>query len=181
MPRAKRAIPEINASSMADIAFLLLVFFLVTTTMDIDRGILVTLPPYTNEPPPDDVQANARNVLEILVNSKDQLLVENELTQISELKEITMKHVDNRGRLPEFSDSPNDAIVSLKNDKSTTYKRYIEVYNEIRAGYNELRNQYAMQTYGVDFKKLTDENMKAVRAEYPLKLSEADQTDFGAK
>lgn len=181
MGRNSRAIPEINASSMADIAFLLLVFFLVTTTMDIDKGILVTLPPYTNEPPPDDVQANARNVLEILVNAKDQLLVENELTDISELKEITMKHVNNRGKLPEFSDSPNDAIVSLKNDKSTTYKRYIEVYNEIRAGYNQLRDEFAKNKFGVEFKQLTDDQKRTVRDEYPLKLSEADQTDFGAK
>jgi len=175
-----REVPEINASSMADIAFLLLIFFLVTTTMDIDKGILVTLPPYVPDQEDVDVKIKQKNVLEILVNAKDQLLVEGELMEVTELKEMAIKHVDNNGKDPLLSDSPQDAVVSLENDKGTTYNRYIEVYNEIRAAYNTLRERKAQQKFGVGYKDLSKEQQKEIRAIYPLKLSEADPTDFGA-
>ncbi len=180
MARKKdREIPEINASSMADIAFLLLIFFLVTTTMDIDKGIIVTLPPYLPDQEEIEVKLNQRNVLEILVNARDQLLVEGELADVSELKELCMKHVDNNGIDPEFSDSPQDAVVSLQNDKGTSYNRYIEVYNEIRAAYNQLRENRAKQQFGVSYEDLDTARLKEIKRYYPLKLSEADPTDFG--
>lgn len=178
MAKKKREAPEINASSMADIAFLLLIFFLVTTTMDIDKGIVATLPPWSPEQEDIEVDINARNVLEILVNSKDQLLVEGELTNIAELKDIAMRHVNNRGRDENFSDSPQKAVVSLKNDKGTSYKRYIEVYNELRAAYNTVRNEYAEQTFGRPYDDLEKDDQRAVRDEYPLKLSEAEPKDY---
>ena len=179
--KKEREIPEMNASSMADIAFLLLIFFLVTTTMDIDKGIIVTLPPYVPDQEQLDVKLNQRNVLEILVNARDQLLVEGELTQISELKELCIKHVDNDGVDPDFSDSPDDAVVSLQNDKGTSYNRYIEVYNEIRAGYNELRDKKCRRDFGVAYSFADTAQQKTVRRYYPLRLSEADPTDFAKK
>jgi len=170
---AARQAKEINASSMADIAFLLLIFFLVTTTMNMDRGLLTLLPSYTNEATIDHREYE-RNILEILVNSSDQLLVEGELTNIRELKKITMLHVGNYGEDPKFSDHPQDAIVSLKNDRGTSYETYIQVHNEIRAAYNELRNEYSEQKFGLGYKELGKEEQKKVRQEYPLKLSEAE-------
>ncbi len=182
MGRSKeREIPEINASSMADIAFLLLIFFLVTTTMDIDKGIIVTLPPYVPDQEQLDVKLNQRNVLEILVNAKDQLLVEGELMDIAELKDICIKHVDNNKVDPDFSDSPDEAVVSLQNDKGTSYNRYIEVYNEIRAGYNTLRDQKCRRDYGIPFAQADTAQQRTIRKYYPLRLSEADPTDFSNK
>ena len=179
--RNARETPAINASSMADIAFLLLIFFLVTTTMDIDKGIIVTLPPYVPDQEQLDVKINQRNVLEILVNSKDQLLVEGELTDIAELKEICEKHVDNHGNDPDFSISPDDAVVSLQNDKGTSYNRYIEVYNEIRAGYNTLRDKKCRTDYGIAYELADTAQQRTIRRYYPLRLSEADPTDFSNK
>ncbi len=172
-----RQAKEINASSMADIAFLLLIFFLVTTTMDMDKGLLTLLPPYQIEDS-NSSREHQRNVLEILVNSSDQLLVEGELTTIRDLKKITRLHVSNYGENPDFSDHPQDAIVSLKNDRGTSYETYIQVHNEIRAAYNELRDEYSEQKFGLRYKELAKEQQKEVRLEYPLKLSEAEPEGF---
>ncbi|MFT7590999.1 MAG: biopolymer transport protein ExbD, partial [bacterium] len=104
MARKSRKIPEINAGSMADIAFLLLVFFLVTTTMDQQKGLRVQLPPYPDPSiPPPVIKQNDRNVLEVLVNSGDQLLVERKPLRINQLTELTKRHIQNEGRLPNFS------------------------------------------------------------------------------
>ena len=175
---AKRKLQEINAGSMADIAFLLLIFFLVTTTMDIDKGLLVLLPPWSLEPPPE-TKENRRNVLEIFVNLHDQLLVQGDLADIGELRETTKKHVNNFGRDPKYSDSPQDAVVSLKNDKGTSYDMYMAVQNELRAAYNEMRDEYAQNTFGRDYIDLNKDDQKKVREEYPLKISEADPEDAG--
>jgi biopolymer transport protein ExbD len=198
MARGKKAQQEINASSMADIAFLLLIFFLVTTTIDQDKGILHGLPPWSEEPPPD-IKLYERNVLEILVNSNDQLLVEQEYMKIDKLREITKKHIDNHGRLENFSVSPQDAIVSLKNDRGTSYGMYIQVQNELKAAYGEVRDAMALRitngsmTYA-ELEKCADKAndrvsdaqrtqcekwRNEVRDYYPMKISEAEPTGFG--
>ncbi len=178
MPRKTRESTEINASSMADIAFLLLIFFLVTTTMDIDKGLMVMLPPYSEEPPPES-DVNKRNVLNILVNSSNQLLVKGEPIEIRELLELTKRHVNNNGADPNFSDSPTKAVVSLKNDRGTSYETYIAVQNELRAAYNEMRDESANSKFGRDFEDLDNDQKKEVRADYPLRISEAEPEDFG--
>jgi biopolymer transport protein ExbD len=190
MAKNKRAVPEINASSMADIAFLLLIFFLVTTTIDTDAGMLVKLPQWVeleDLPPPD--KANKHNVLEILVNQYDQLLVEGELMTIQELKKKTKEFVDNNGDgtcvyckgigLADLSDSPNKAIVSLKNDRATSYDMYISVYNELKAAYNELRNGAANAQYGKDYDKLKDKEADAIKNMYQIRISEAEPESYG--
>ncbi len=174
----KKKPQEINASSMADIAFLLLIFFLVTTTMDIDKGLLVILPPYSEEEP-DESDVNKRNMLNILVNNKDMLLVKGEPINITELRELTKTHVNNNGQDPRYSDSPDKAIVSLKNHRGTSYDMYIKVQNELRAAYNELRTDYSMNKFGVTFDKLDDLRKKEVRAAFPLRISEADPDKTG--
>ncbi|MGB1242905.1 MAG: ExbD/TolR family protein, partial [Chitinophagales bacterium] len=148
-----------------------------TTTMNMDRGLLTLLPPYAIEEPIDQY-IRQRNVLEILVNSSDQLLVEGELTDIRDLKKITKLHVNNYGKDPNFSDYPQEAVVSLKNDRGTSYETYIHVHNEIRAAYNELRDEYSEQKFGLGYKELGKEQQKEVRLEYPLKLSEAEPEGF---
>lgn len=178
MPKGKRKLQEINASSMADIAFLLLIFFLVTTTMDIDKGIMTLLPPISDEEPPPPDKANQRNVLDILVNKNDQLLVKGELMDVIELKELAKTHVNNRGTDPRYSLSPQKAIVSLKNDRGTSYEIYITVQNELKAAYNELRDEYAINNFGVKYADLKKENQKTVRNEYPLRISEAEPENY---
>ena len=177
MARKKRGIPEINAGSMADIAFLLLVFFLVTTTMDIPTGIRVQLPPISDEPP-DKSQQKEREVLKVLVNSRDQLLVEGELMQIDRLREKTKRHLTNEGRDPNLSTTSTEAIVSLKNDRSTSYEMYLKVYNELQAAYAEVRDEFSVGKYGVEFTNLRDTSrINTVKRKYPKKLSEAEPVD----
>lgn len=192
----KRKSTEINASSMADIAFLLLIFFLVTTTIDQDKGILHGLPPWTDEEPPD-VKLKEKNVLEILVNSANQLLVEGQYMDVMDLKEMTIKHISNNGRSPEFSDSPKDAIISLKNDRGTSYDIYIQVQNELKSAYTELRDKETDKitrssfiTY-TELKECADpinENKqykkckvwkKEVKEAIPMKISEAEPENIG--
>jgi len=165
---------------MADIAFLLLVFFLVTTTMDTDKGLRVKLPPWPdpNNPPPISTQNN-RNVLEVLVNANDMLLVEGQLMDIEELTEMTKTHLTNEGRDPRFADNSQDAIVSLKNARGTSYERYLEVYNELKRAYNEVRNEYAVNKFNRDYSQLPEDDRDEVQDKYPMKISEAEPVDVG--
>lgn len=174
---ARRDTPEINAGSMADIAFLLLIFFLVTTTMDVDSGIARKLPPMPEEnaPPPDDSQINKRNIFIVMVNAKDQLLVNDEVLEISELKEKAKQFIDNNGRLPNLSVNPDKAIISLQNDRGTSYDLYIQVQNELAAAYNELRDALAMSKYGTSYDEIINQDkQKEIRKAYPMRLSEAE-------
>jgi len=150
---AKRSAPEVNAGSMADIAFLLLIFFLVTTTIPKDSGITRKLPPI--EENDEDVIIKEKNIFTVLLNGKDQLLVEDELMEIGDLRQAAIKFLDNGGdgscsyckgaKDPKSSDNPDKAIISLKNDRQTSYAAYITVQNELVAAYNELRNRRALE------------------------------------
>ncbi|MAZ36847.1 MAG: biopolymer transporter ExbD [Crocinitomicaceae bacterium] len=198
MGRSKtKGAKEIDASSMADIAFLLLIFFLVTTTIDQDKGIIHKLPTWSEEPPPDDVRINDRELLEILVNANNQLLLEQDYVELKDLKDIVIKHLDNRGRLLQYSTSPQEAVISLKNDRGTNYGTYIEIQNSLKAGYLEVRNKYALAITGgsMNYKELDDcadnedldtskrntclELKKKVQGEYPMKISEAEPVNLG--
>ena len=138
---AKRSSPEVNAGSMADIAFLLLIFFLVTTTIETDSGISRKLPPI--EESEEDVIIKQKNIFTVLLNGKDQLLVEDEVMELEELRDAAIKFLDNGGGSgedkcdyckgagdPKSSDNPDKAIISLKNERETTYATYISVQNE---------------------------------------------------
>jgi biopolymer transport protein ExbD len=155
---AKRSAPEVNAGSMADIAFLLLIFFLVTTTIPKDSGINRKLPPM--EPPnEDEVLIKERNIFTVLLNDNDQILVEDELMELKDLRKAAIAFLDNGGSTdaqgnrcdycngekdPASSDHPDKAIISLKNKRETSYKAYISVQNELVAAYNDLRNIRAL-------------------------------------
>lgn len=173
MGKGKRSVPEVNAGSMADIAFLLLIFFLVTTTMDTDKGISVVLPPPVLDKK-EIVPVIERNVLEVLINSKDQLLVEGQWTKVTDLTQITLDFITNNGKNPDYSDSPNDAVVSLKNDRGTSFGIYVQVQNELKRAYNELRNKEANKQFGKDYEDLNKQQRSKVKEVYPMKLSEAE-------
>jgi biopolymer transport protein ExbD len=172
---ARRENAEINAGSMADIAFLLLIFFLVTTTMDVDSGIARKLPEKTEEQP--EVIVKEKNILDIVVNRNNQLLVENEYVKVTDIKRLAMKFIDNGGGLgtpvddqpgkpcdycegaqnPDSSDHPTKAIISLQSDRGTSYGMYISVQNEIEAAYNELRNRLSKKLYGRSYDELLND------------------------
>ena len=151
---AKRSAPEVNAGSMADIAFLLLIFFLVTTTIEKDSGINRKLPPMEEEDQPD-VIIKQKNIFTVLLNGKDQLLVEDDLMEIKDLRVAAVEFLDNNGdksctycqgsKDPTSSDNPDKAIISLKNERETSYAAYISVQNELVAAYNVLRNRRALE------------------------------------
>ncbi|WP_223551370.1 biopolymer transporter ExbD [Aestuariivivens sp. NBU2969] len=173
---AKRAAPEVNAGSMADIAFLLLIFFLVTTTIEKDSGINRKLPPM--EESEEDVVIKQKNIFTILINGKDQLLVEEERMELKDLRKAAVEFLDNNGdgsctfckgkRDPKSSDNPDKAIISLKNQRETSYAAYVAVQNEVMGAYNELRNRRALEIGsqkgfpGMDFIKM-QENYKDAR------------------
>ncbi len=173
-----RVSTEINAGSMADIAFLLLIFFLVTTTIVEDKGILVKLPPWSEEEP-EITKLNTRNVYSVLVNAQNQLLVRGEPMRIRDLRNNTKEFISNPTNREDYAESPNKAIVSMKNDRGTNYKTYLEVYNEVKAAYNELRNEAALAKYGKGFEKITYNQQKEIRSAIPLVISEAEPTAFG--
>jgi biopolymer transport protein TolR len=198
MGKKRSGPPEVNAGSMADIAFLLLIFFLVTTTIETDQGINRKLPPIDNQK--SDVIIKEKNILQVLVNKNDQLLVNDELLELKDLREKAVKFLDNGGdgtcayckgeRNPESSDNPEKAIISLQNDAETSYKTYIAVQNELVAAYYELRDRECLKKYGVTYremesifedprtseKKVTilEPKIKAIQELYPQKLSEAE-------
>jgi len=173
-----RGVSEINAGSMADIAFLLLIFFLVTTTIQEDKGLLVKLPPWSDEPPPD-MKLNARNVLSVLVNANNELLVRGEPVDIEALRVKTKEFISNPRKESDKADSPTQAIVSLKIDRGTNYKTYLIVYNELQAAYRELWNEASLKKFSKEYELIGGEAQKAIRAEIPLVLSEAEPTSFG--
>jgi len=176
---ARREAPEINAGSMADIAFLLLIFFLVTTTIDVDKGITVKLPPWSDEPPPE-MKLNSRNVYSVLVNANDQLLVRGEPMEPRNLRENTKIFIANPEGLKNMAEKPSKAIISLKNDRGTSYKAYIQVYNELKAAYRELWDIKAEELYGEKYENLkTIDQKREVRNAFPLVISEAEPTSFG--
>jgi len=133
---------DVNAGSMADIAFLLLIFFLVTTTIASDKGLSILLPPKREDDEKTDVKMKDRDVFMVLVNSKNQLLVEENPMSLDNLREEAKKFIDNRDQDPDMSVSPQKAAVSYKTDRGTKYSIYIRVLDEIKAAYNELRAEY---------------------------------------
>ena len=201
---ARRKAPEVNAGSMADIAFLLLIFFLVTTTIETDSGLNRKLPPMDDVVDPPIIKE--RNIFTVVVNKFNQLLVEEKPLELNELRNEAAKFLDNGGgkgeeacsyclgdRNPDSSDNPEKAVISLKNDRETDYKVYIAVQNELVAAYNVLRNREFKRlnpNLGLDFvqadKIYNDprtsiaekERLKPLLSEvkllFPQKLSEAE-------
>ncbi len=170
---------SVNAGSMADIAFLLLIFFLVTTTILNETGIRVVLPVWDENP--ISTPLPPRNVLNILVNSSNKLLIEKELAEVGTIKERTKEFIMNPQGLSTLPASPKKAVVSLQNDRGTSYQTYIEVYNEVKAAYNELWDVAAKRRFGKSYADLNREDKQDVRKDIPLVISEANPTDHQMK
>jgi biopolymer transport protein ExbD len=137
--KGRAAAQEINASSMADIAFLLLIFFLVTTTIASDKGLRIILPPKRDNQEQVKVELNEKNVYTILVNARNQLLVEGEYGKLEGLRKGIKTFITNNGKDEKSSENPQEAVVSYKTDRATQYKTYLRVLDEIKGAYNELR------------------------------------------
>lgn len=175
----KRPNPEINASSMADIAFLLLIFFLVTTNIVEDKGVLVRLPQWSEEPP-EDLTLKTRNVFSVLVNGQDQLLVRGEPMKIQELKEKTKEFIMNPTHREDLAETSKEAIISLKNDRATHFKAYLGVYNELKAAYSELWNEQAKKRFRKEtIDECNKEQQSEIKKEIPFVISEAEPTAYG--
>ena len=191
---ARRDTPEINAGSMADIAFLLLIFFLVTTTMNVDSGISKKL---SEKPPPDYKPPiiKEKNIFEVNINRNNELLVEGERMEVKDLKEAAIKFIDNGGgigkpgedgtpgkpcdyckgeRSDTSSDHPNKAIISVQSDRGTQYGAYIEVQNELLKAYTVLRNRLAKERYGMLFTELEKAYKDSKRTDEDLKRKVED-------
>ena len=184
MSRNRRSLPEINAGSMADIAFLLLIFFLVTTTMDVDSGISRKLPPMPEENV-ETPEIHKRNIFVVLINKNNRVLagigsptnmieIDGNGVISSSLKEDVKTFVSNNGKIENSSESPEKAVVSLQNQEGTSYSMYIQVQNELTKAYNELRNEKSNLDYGMNFAKLDAEEQKTIKEYYPMKVSEAE-------
>ncbi len=189
-----RPVNEINAGSMADIAFLLLIFFLVTTTMDVDTGITRKLPPPV-ENEDEDIDVKDRNVLKVLINSHDRLLIDGKPGLVSDLKvkamdfmsihpgdeeypEFDVKMIDELGMERDMS----KGIISLKNDRGTSYDMYIKVQNELASAFNQMKDDLSVELFGLKYTQLIDKKkIKGINKAIPVRISEAEPEDIGGR
>lgn len=184
MKNSRHSMPQVNTGSMADIAFLLLIFFLVTAMIPKDEGINRKLPTPCPYGEICDTQINKRNMLEVHVNSNNELFVENEIVKIENLKALAIEFLDNNGdkscnycngkNLNASSDNPKEAVISLKNDSQTSYDFYIQIQDELTKAYYELRSNYATTKFKKSVNALTKAELLEVREAYPFILSEAE-------
>ena len=196
MARKKRSMPGINSSSTADIAFMLLIFFLTTTSMDTDKGLARRLPP---PPDPnmqqDNIIVKERNILQVRINKDNQLMVGSDYMEVAQLRAKAKEFIANPNddaNLPEkhVKDIPllggacmvtEKHVISVTNDVGTSYQVYIDVQNELVAAYNELRNEMALARFGKEYLNCSEDEQKAIRDFYPQKISEAEPKKYGGK
>jgi len=197
---SRKELPEINAGSMADIAFLLLIFFLVTTTMSVDSGIASKIPQKQETPPEIDI--NERNILEVNINKNNAIFVDGKTIQLKELKQIAINFIDNGGgldinkkpcnwctglQLKTSSDHPTKAIISIKTDRLTNYETYLSTLDILNSSYTHLRNKLSVKLFNKNYESLLEEykksnkndqklqeKIKLIREKYPLLISDAE-------
>ena len=199
MGKKKKKVPGLNQSSTADISFILLIFFLITTSMDTDMGLARRLPR-----PPEENQEDAtmdiksRNILYVRMNSAGQLWVKDEMESgyedLKNLRNRVKEFVKNEKNLSKYPEKhvknidilgqcfvTDKHVISVQTDRGTPYAVYFEVQNELVAAYNELRNELSKQKFGRPYDALGDEEKVAVRAYYPLYISEAGPKKYGGQ
>ena len=189
-----KKIPQINASSMADISFLLLIFFLVTTSMDVNQGLARRLPaPVPPDQKVEDKDINKRNLLVVKINSANQLMVQGQLMDVKQLREKAKEFIKNdqdNAFLPKLFEedfgSPfgvirytKDHVISVQNDVDTQYQAYLDVQNELVAAYNELREECAQKYFHKAYNELEEDQQKQIQKIYPQKISEAEPKNYG--
>ena len=191
---ASKKTPEINGGSMADISFLMLIFFLMVTTMDKEEGLSRRLPPIpTEEQKVEDQKVNRRNIIQVKINSNDRLFAGNELMDVSQLKDKIKEFLTNPNddpNLPEkevksiegFGEYPvTKGVISLQNDRGTSYKAYIAVQNELVRAINEIRDDFCRQHYGRVYNACSEDQQKIAREAIPQNISEAEPKDVAKK
>ena len=204
MAKKKRKVPGLNGSSLADISFILLIFFLITTSMDTDTGLVRRLPqPPDPNQQEEDVKVKGRNVLVVQVNMNNEILYyygdEAKRVTVQDVKPEDLRKIakefianpENKANMPEFhpADPPlpilgaypvtKNHIISVQTDRSTQYDVYFQIQNELMAAYNELRDELAREKFGKYFRDLTEDERLAVTGVYPMKISEAEPKKYG--
>ncbi|MBR3565738.1 MAG: biopolymer transporter ExbD [Paludibacteraceae bacterium] len=192
MAKGKKKVPALNASSMADISFLLLIFFLVTTSMDVNQGLARRLPALSDQQVEKPKDINKRNFFYVKINSANQLLVQGEEIDIKQLREKAKEFIENpnnASHLPVKTEEEipglgmvsytKDHIISVQNDVDTQYQMYLNVQNELVAAYNELRDDFAKQRWGKVYNELDEDQQKLVQKVYPQRISEAEPKNYG--
>lgn len=179
---------------MADIAFLLLIFWLTTTSMDADKGLQRRLPPMPEEnQKQEDVKVNRRNIMQVKINTSDRILAGSQPVDISQVKDKVIEFVINPANseslpekemtdIPGFGQYPvSKGVVSLQNDRGTSYDVYLKVQNEIVKAFNEIRDDFAVQNYGKKYALLDEEKQEIVRKAVPQNISEAEPKDVSKR
>ncbi len=195
MAKSKKKVPSINGSSMADISFILLIFFLITTSMDTDKGIKRRLPPLIpKEEKQQDIEINDRNIMRLLVNRKDQIAIlrktggrdQTIIVPVEELKDRVIEFVvnpQNKSDLPEkewreieglgrVEVTTSSYAISLKNEVETSYQMYMNVQNEILKAYNKIWDSFALAKFGKSYDELSTKQQKSILDAYPMHVSE---------
>ena len=189
-----KKVPAINASSMADISFLLLIFFLITTSMDVSQGLARRLPqPVDPNQKIEDTDVNKRNLMVVKINSANQLLVQGQELNIKQLREKAKEFIlnpNNSSYLPELIERNYGApigalyvtdkhVISVQNDVETKYQAYLDVQNELVAAYNEIREDCAQKYFHKSYAELDEDEQSLVQKYYPQKISEAEPKNYG--
>jgi biopolymer transport protein ExbD len=188
-----KKLPEVPAASLADIAFMLLIFFLVATQMSTDTGLERRLPQWVEEEQETEMDVNERNIFVVLVNRNNDLLVEGQWSKVSELREKTKEFLANPNNDPNLPEKEpievplfgevmvTKGVISLQNDRDTRYDMYISVQNELVGAINDLRNELAQSKFGKIFDNCTYEQQEAIKDIYPSRISEAEPKKVGGK
>jgi biopolymer transport protein ExbD len=188
-----KKLPEVPAASLADIAFMLLIFFLVATQMSTDTGLERRLPQWVEEEQETEMDVNERNIFVVLVNRNNDLLVEGQWSKVSELREKTKEFLANPNNDPNLPEKEpievplfgevmvTKGVISLQNDRDTRYDMYISVQNELVGAINDLRNELAQNKFGKIFENCTYEQQEAIKDIYPSRISEAEPKKIGGK
>ncbi len=193
MARKKRKVPGLNASSTADISFILLIFFLVTTSMDTDSGLARRLPPPPEENQEDaQIDVKERNVLNILINAAGTIRCNNEAIEISQVCEKAKEFINNESNRPDLPEKhlknipllgqcaiTDKHVISVQTHRGTPYNVYFQVQNELIRAYNELRDELSKAKFGKLYSALSEEQQEAIREYYPQKISEAEPKKYG--
>ena len=190
----KRNAEGINASSSADIAFLLLIFWLTTTTMNSDKGLQRRLPPMPDEnQQQEDVKVNRRNIIQVKINSNDRIIAGGQIMEISEIIDKIVEFVTNPMNLETLPEKEmkeiegfgqyavSKGVVSLQNDRGTSYNAYLQVQNELVKAFNEIRDDFAVKNYGKKYNALDEDKQKIIREAIPQSISEAEPKDIGKR
>lgn len=207
MPKTNRKVPGINASSMADVSFLLLCYFLMVSSMDVDSGLARRLPPPPQTQEETSIEVQRRNLLIVLVNAQNEILVQdqqgvvlyaNESELLGGAGKAAMKDLikafvlneTNNPSLPQLIEEDFGApigivpvtsnhVISIQNDATTRYSAYIAVQNEVVRAYNELREEGSKKYFGTTYEELTEDQKDQIGNLYPQRISEAEPKNYG--